>query len=158
MRSEVVSIHIARKKAQPTEELTVATLVAGRGIEGDRYFMKDGSFSAKSHGPDRDITLIELEALDAATRDYGVTISAAESRRNVLVKNVALNHLVGRTFKLGDDVVLKGIKLCEPCGHLAKLTSQENIAKALVHRGGLRATIVVGGTLRPGDRIEIVDE
>jgi MOSC domain-containing protein YiiM len=64
---------------------------------------------------------------------------------------MALNHLVGREFQIG-DVRLRGLKLCEPCSHLQQLTGKPMI-KALLHRGGLRAEILIGGTIKPGDRI-----
>ncbi len=68
------------------------------------------------------------------------------------MRGVPLNHLVGREFQIG-PVRLRGIKLCEPCGHLEKMTVP-GIEKALLHRGGLRAEILTSGTLRPGDPVK----
>jgi MOSC domain-containing protein YiiM len=150
--AEVVSIHIARAMAAAMETVPEARLVAGRGIEGDRYFEKAGTFSKKD-SPDREITLIEEEAIAAAARDYQVVVEPALLRRNVVVRRVPLNHLVGVTFRVG-ECTLEGLKLCEPCKHLAAVTGA-NVERAFVHRGGLRARIVEGGRLRPGDRIEI---
>jgi MOSC domain-containing protein YiiM len=99
--------------------------------------------------------MIEEEALEAAARDYEVEIAADESRRNVLTCGVALNHLVGREFQIG-DVRLRGLKLCEPCTHLQQLTGKPMI-KALLHRGGLRAEILSGGVIKVGDRITEVN-
>ena len=61
---------------------------------------------------------------------------------------LALNHLVGREFLIG-EVRLRGIRLCEPCTHLAQLTS-DKLLPALIHRGGLRAQILTEGWIRPG--------
>jgi MOSC domain-containing protein YiiM len=97
------------------------------------------------------VTLIESEALDAVRREYGVEISAAESRRNILTEGVALNHLVGREFRIG-EVRLRGVRLCEPCNHLEGLT-RPGVREALVHRGGLRADVLTDGVIRPGDRV-----
>lgn len=149
----VVSIHIARVRAGPPVRLRAATLVAGHGIEGDRYWNETGTFS-KSMAPDNQVTLIEEEAIEAAARDYGVKVKPGETRRNIMTRGVALNHLVGRTFLVG-DALLEGLELCEPCGHLAKLTT-EKLREALVHRGGLRCRIVRSGVVRPGDALELV--
>jgi MOSC domain-containing protein YiiM len=65
---------------------------------------------------------------------------------------VPLNHLVGVTFAVG-PVVLRGIRLCEPCGHLAKLTCKQ-VEKGLIHRGGLRAQVIDGGVLEVGSAIK----
>ena len=127
-----------------------ATAIAGRGLEGDRYSGKTGTFSKKDR-VDQQVTLIEIESIEAMKRDYGVEIAAGDARRNLVTRGVALNHLVGHQFRVG-QVVLEGIKLCEPCGHLAKLTSEE-VRQALVHRGGLRARIVSGGQISVGDPI-----
>jgi MOSC domain-containing protein YiiM len=124
--------------------------VAGRGLIGDRYFLKEGTFSNKD-GPDREVTLIEAEALEGLTREYELTLQPSQARRNLLTRGVPLNHLVGQTFAVG-PVVLRGIRLCEPCGHLEKLTIK-GVEKGLKHRGGLRAQIIQGGPLELGARI-----
>ena len=81
----------------------------------------------------------------------GITLAASESRRNVTTRGVALNDLVGRRFRVG-DVVLQGTRLCEPCTHLEAVTGKP-LMRPLVHRAGLRAMILVGGTISVGDAI-----
>ncbi len=125
-------------------------VVIGKGLEGDRYFNEVGSFS-KNPGLGREITLIEMEAVEALKQDYGIELNPKDSRRNIATRGVALNHLVGQQFKVG-NVTLRGIRLCEPCSHLEKLTSKD-VMRGLIHRGGLRAEILIGGVLRPGDVI-----
>jgi MOSC domain-containing protein YiiM len=117
--------------------------IAGSGLEGDRY--------AAKMKPGTQITLTETEALEAAARDYGIEIAHDDTRRNLLTRGVALNHLVGREFRVG-AVRLRGMRLCEPCSHLEGLTGKEMI-KALRHRGGLRAEILESGVIRVGDVI-----
>ncbi|HYX53535.1 MAG TPA: MOSC domain-containing protein [Candidatus Limnocylindrales bacterium] len=145
----VAAIHIGETRLQPMRLVPEVKAIAGAGIEGDRYCSERGTFSKKS--PTNQLTLIEAEALEAAERDYGLQVSAAESRRNILTCGIALNHLVGREFSIG-EVRLRGLKLCEPCSHLKKLTAKE-VIKALKHRGGLRAEILHGGTIKTGDVI-----
>jgi MOSC domain-containing protein YiiM len=145
----VVAIHIGPKRLEPMASVAEVNAIAGAGLEGDRYSREEGSFSKKL--PNNQLTLIEEEALEAAARDYELEFTAAESRRNILTSGIALNHLVGREFRIG-NVRLRGLKLCEPCGHLKKLTNKEVIA-ALKHRGGLRAEILAGGPIRIGDEI-----
>lgn len=122
----------------------------GKGLEGDRYFLKTGTYS-NHPGLGRDVTLIEIEAIEAMKRDYDVEIAPGESRRNIVTRGVPLNHLVGREFKVG-EVTLRGIRLCEPCSHLEGL-SQKGVQRGLIHRGGLRAHILTGGIIRVGDSV-----
>lgn len=149
---KVEAIFIGPNVGQPMKLVEAVAAVAGCGLEGDRNWQGEGG-APKSKGPDREVTLIEAEALDALKREDGIVIEPAESRRNILTRGVPLNHLVDRQFQVG-SVVLRGIRLCEPCGHLESLT-RPGVMKGLIHRGGLRARIVSGGTLHVGDAVEI---
>jgi MOSC domain-containing protein YiiM len=150
---QLVGIFVTPHKGKDLQAVPHVDAVPGRGIVGDRYYLKDGTFSPKD-GPDREVTLIEAEALEGLAREYQIEIQPNQSRRNLLTRGVPLNHLVGKTFTVG-NVSLRGIRLCEPCGHLEKLTCV-GVLKGLIHRGGLRAQIVTGGVLEVGAAISIV--
>jgi len=150
----VVSLHIASGAGAEMRALTEVLAVAGRGIEGDRYFTQSGTYS-NHPGTGRAITLIEMEAIEALAREYDVHLATGLARRNLVTRGVALNHLVGKIFAVG-AVVLRGMRLCEPCLHLEKL-SVKGAARGLIHRGGLRAEIVKGGVIRVGDAIAVID-
>ncbi len=151
--AELAGIYIAEAKAAELLPVPEARAIPGHGLEGDRYCKSQGTFS-KSGEPDREVTLVEAEAVEALARDYSVTIKEGEARRNLVTRGIALNHLVGKEFLVG-DVRLRGIRLCEPCGHLEKLTVP-GVQKGLIHRGGLRAQILTEGFLRNGDPIRLV--
>jgi MOSC domain-containing protein YiiM len=150
MRSAVLSIYIAPAGTAPTVSVREIQAITGKGLQGDRYFRKTGSYS-KTPGSGREVTLIEIEAIEALKREYRIDIDAAQARRNIVTRGVALNHLVDREFAIG-EVVLRGTRLCDPCSHLEKLTVK-GIMRGLIHRGGLRADIVRGGVIRVGDTI-----
>jgi MOSC domain-containing protein YiiM len=147
----VEAIFVGAVAQAPLDSVDAAKAVAGSGLEGDRYAVRAGSFS-KKEAAGREVTLIESEAIAAARSDYGVDLSPGDPRRNVVTSGVALNHLVGREFSVG-EVRLRGVRLCEPCEHLEKVSGLAGIRKALVHRGGLRAEIVENGTVRVGDPV-----
>ena len=147
----VDSIHIAPAAAKPTVSVGEVRAVPGKGLEGDRYFKGEGTYSDR-HGPDREVTLIEIETIEALERDYKLKLSPGDARRNIVTLGVPLNHLVGKEFSVG-EVTLRGIRLNEPCNHLASLTD-EKVKPGLVHRGGLRAQILSEGVIRPGDTIQ----
>lgn len=145
----VSAIFIAAEATAPMASVPEVRAVAGVGLEGDRYSRNAGTFTPKP--PSQHLTLVESEAIAASARDYKIEIAAGESRRNLLTSGIALNHLVGREFRIG-GVRARGIRLCEPCGHLENLTGKEMI-KALRHRGGLRAEILSDGIIKIGDTI-----
>ena len=150
LQGNVVSINVTAKGGEPMNSVDEVRAVAGRGLEGDRYFSQEGTFS-KASGGGREITLIEAEAIEGLERDYGTKIEYKDARRNIVTRGVALNHLVGKEFRVG-EVAMRGIRLCEPCNHLASLTN-EKVKPGLVHRGGLRGEILSDGTIRVGDSI-----
>jgi len=143
------SIHIAAQAKAATTAVKVAEAVPGAGLVGDRYFLKQGTFFKPE--PDFELTLIEAEAIEAAEREDQVKLAMGEARRNVVTRDVPLNHLVGREFMVG-EVRVRGIRLCEPCSHLQALVGLP-VIKALRHRGGLRAQILTRGMIRVGDPI-----
>jgi MOSC domain-containing protein YiiM len=148
----VEAIYIAdRAEALPSPRDAV-NAVAGKGLEGDRYFDDVGTFSDDPRSNGRDITLIEAEAVEGLARDTGIELTPAETRRNVVTRGVALNDLVGRRFTVG-EVECVGRRLCDPCSHLEKLT-QPGVLKGLVDRGGLRADVVRGGRIAVGDAVQ----
>lgn len=146
----VVSIHLIPAAGGKATAVPQAKAVPGKGLEGDRYGLGVGTYSNKP-GPSRELTLIEAEALEGLKRDDGLDLSPGDSRRNVLTRGVALNHLVDREFFVG-EVKAKGIRLCEPCARLAELTDPK-AHPGLIHRGGLRAQILTEGVIRVGDAI-----
>jgi MOSC domain-containing protein YiiM len=142
-------IYIASGPAAPTHPVNQAHAIPGVGLEGDRYALRSGTFWKPL--PDRELTLIEAEAIEALKREYNFELAPGDARRNVVTRGVALNHLVGHEFQIG-DVKIRGIRLCEPCDHLQRLTGRE-VIKGLAHRGGLRAQILTPGTIRVGDQV-----
>jgi MOSC domain-containing protein YiiM len=137
MRVESIAIGPSEALA-PAESVQV---VAGKGVEGDRHFAPGGA------RPGEALTLIEAEVLEE------VGLTGAESRRQVVVRGVRLNDLVGRRFVVG-DVECVGVELCEPCKHLESLT-RPGIIGELVHRAGLNADVLNDGTISVGDAIRV---
>jgi MOSC domain-containing protein YiiM len=147
----VLSIHIAPVAKAPTISIDAVQAVVGRGLEGDRYFFKTGSFSASEPDPTEEVTLIEAEQVEAFNSEHGTSFKPEETRRNIVTRGISLNDLVGKEFRVG-EVTLRGMELCEPCGTLARITD-ERVLQGLLHKAGLRAQIVEGGVIRVGDQV-----
>ncbi|OUS12501.1 hypothetical protein A9Q89_06360 [Gammaproteobacteria bacterium 53_120_T64] len=146
IKARVEGLFIASRAREPLVSRVQVTALVGRGLEGDRYCYRRGSFSHWP-GQGRDVTLIEAEVLAALAASCAIT--GAQARRNIVTRGLEMNALVGRFLRLG-EVVLYGVRRCEPCPHLEQLT-RPGVMAALVGRGGLRADIVEGGVIRVGD-------
>ena len=146
----VISINIAPEAEAPMQSVSEVRAVPGQGLEGDRYFDHKGTFSKPQ--PDRELTLIEAEAIEALRSEFQVDFGLSASRRNIVTRGVPLNHLVDKEFWIG-DVKARGLRLCEPCAHLQRL-SHPKVLPGLVHRGGLRAQILTEGMIRVGEIVK----
>lgn len=114
--------------------------VAGRGIEGDRFFDYKEDYRGQ-------ITFFALEVfteicdqLDIHDRDPGLT------RRNVMTMGVDLNSLIGREFVV-QGIQFFGVEECRPCYWMDGVLAPGAEA-AMKNRGGLRARILTSGRLR----------
>ena len=146
----IVSLHRTPRAFLPMGTFDTLNLIAGYGIEGDRYATESGFYS---HKPEigRQVTFFEVETLEALERDHGITLRADEHRRNITTRGVPLNHLVGRRFRIGEAVV-EATRLSVPCRHIEEITGQQ-IFNPLINRSGLNAKILSGAIVRVGDPI-----
>jgi len=149
--ASIVEILVAPSPDSPAVAQASVRAVPGRGLEGDRNFNGMGTFSPHPQRPDFEVTLIQREHVEAFASSSGIAFTARDSRRNLVTVGADLNALVGREFRVG-SVLIRGMRLCEPCSHLAKRTSPE-VLRGLLHRGGLRAQILSGGEIRVGDAL-----
>lgn len=138
----VEALVLAPSAQAPVVAVGAALAVPGRGLEGDRYWAGTGTFG--SGRPGSDVTLVDAAVLDE--------LGPLDHRRNVVVRGTDLNALVGREFTVG-EVRLRGERLAEPCAVLDRGNPGRGVLRPLVHRAGLRATILAGGTIRVGDAL-----
>ena len=135
----VQAIHLGAPQAPDLRTVDSVRAVAGKGLEGDRYFFEAGA------KPGQALTLVEGDVV------ANVGLQPGETRRQLTVSGTGLNDLVGRRFRVG-DVECYGVELCEPCSHLEGMT-RPGIMKDLVHRAGINADILNDGVISVGDEI-----
>lgn len=143
-------LHRTPRAFLPMESFPELKLIAGKGIEGDRYLIGQET-GFYSHKPEegRQVTLFEMETLEALARDHKITLAPTDHRRNVTVEGVPLNHLVGRRFWLG-ETLLEATRLSTPCRHIEEILGKP-VFDPLINRSGLNCRILQGGTVRVGD-------
>jgi MOSC domain-containing protein YiiM len=135
----VEAIHLGAPLTPENWAVESVHAVAGKGLEGDRYFFPDGA------KPGQALTLVEQDVVEEVGLPPGAT------RRQLTVSGTGLNDLIGKRFRVG-AVECYGVELCEPCLHLEEMT-RPGIIKELVHRAGINADILTDGTIAVGDEI-----
>jgi MOSC domain-containing protein YiiM len=151
VRGRVEAIHVAPAAGAPMEPRARVRLVAGRGIEGDRYAAGTGHWSPIRRRGDG-LTVIAAEMIRDVNAEYGLTLTDAETRRNVTVSGIDLDGLLGREFRIG-SVRLRAARRCEPCQYLEGLLGQD-VLVPLVHRAGIRVEVLEDGEIAAGDPVE----
>jgi MOSC domain-containing protein YiiM len=151
MAASLIGIVLSPAGTMLPGNVSAGVLEVGRGLVGDRYYRGTGTFSKVPLQPDAEITLIELEEIDRFNALQTASFPIGAFRRNLVTQDIRLNDLVGKRFVVG-DALLEGKRLCEPCSHLAKLTTPTIVAD-MAHRAGLRARILRGGAIRVGDAV-----
>lgn len=144
-------IHCAPVDSGPQQAVSTAELVAGSGIVGDRYF------GLRADGTGGNVTLVEAEEIERFNREAGGRAPPDGTRRNIVTRGVRLAPLIGREFSIG-GVRLRGIEQCEPCAGIGRALSTEaldakRVVREFVHRAGIRAEVLDGGTIRVGDPV-----
>jgi len=129
----------------PSLAVQEAECVAGRGIRGDRFFDYMEDYKGQ-------ITFFSEEVFEGLCERLQIQSKPiAETRRNVIVRGLDLNTLIGHDFEI-QGVLFHGSGECKPC-HWMNHSLGEGAEKALRGVGGLRARILSDGILRPGDGV-----
>ena len=151
----VTEIWLTAEAAAPMRRVPTARLVAGLGLEGDRYALGGGTW-ARYPDLEKQLTLIDGADVAAVAAEVGVPLTPGDTRRNLVTAGVDLPALVGRWFAVG-DALLFGMKRCPPCTHLERLTGAR-LVKAMAHRGGINAAVFGGAEIGEGAVVRPVPE
>lgn len=154
MSGKIVNLLISQDTKSSMQKVNQIILEEGKGIYGDRYYNQEGTFSNKGKiEPDRDVTLVEIEKINEFNNEFNENITDEDLRRNIVVSNCDLNSLVDKEFQIG-NVVLKGIRLCEPCKYLSEKLDNKKVLTEMIHKAGLRAKIIKGGSIDMTSQLE----
>ena len=145
----VVALFTVDRRAAPMKKVEQLYALAGRGIEGDRYFLGTGTYS-KSPEPGRQVTLIKSEVLESLKNKLEINVKPEESRRNILTQGIEINDLIGTEFYVG-TVRLRAHRITQPCLYLEKLLDQPGLYKELWDNGGISCEILSDGVIKERD-------
>lgn len=140
----------------PTFEVDKVEARAGKGLVGDRHFATPAHYDAQ-------VTFVAAEVFDLLRAAHGDSLSPVLMRRNVVVRGVPLNQLIGRTFSIetGEGqqrttIRFEGRSHCAPCAWMDAMIAP-GAQTMLRGRGGLRARILDDGVLGRGPALLAAD-
>lgn len=166
----IEGIYVTPTAGEPMLELKNAEVVAGRGIVGDRYFKREGTYSVfrtsakhpNKREPGRHITLVAAEGVEEALLINGIPRlkSLGDFRRNVVLRGVPVAKLqagIGREVRLGDEVVVFVHRWCVPCMYNERKNRLDGLIEATWDVAGVCCEVLRGGTIKVGDTVSISD-
>lgn len=163
LTAHIQAIYLATAAGAPMQSVNNAKVIAGFGIEGDRYAMGSGAYSAVAPAKVRHLSLVALSGIETANDWLKAgdepTFNGAETRRNIALEGITaleLNDLVGKQFQLG-SLQLMGTELCTPCERPAHLLSKPSFMEAFEGRGGIRVEVLNSGILTVGGKLLFED-
>jgi len=135
----------------PITEKDEIELVAGRGIVGDRFFDYKEDYKGQ-------ITFFSESTVQAVINELGHSHAQGELfRRNVVLEGIDAEELIGKRFSIG-EAEFTGSCEAAPCFWMDQACG-EGTHEFLKGRGGLRARITHGGTLKIGEHeIEVLGD
>lgn len=134
--------HGKGREEHAIESCDTLELVAGSGIVGDRFFDYKPDYKGQ-------ITFFEESVYEAVKSEFNLPeLSSSAFRRNVIVRGVELDSLIGRHFAIG-DIEFTGSEESKPCYWMDEACAP-GVEEFLRGRGGLRARILTSGTLTKG--------
>ena len=139
---EVISIHYVRENGGPATSVLTIEVRQNYGFPED---YRSGPWKK------RQITVIEEEALLDAADQLGRSVPAGASRRQIVIRGLDLNSLIGHTVRIG-DVVLTVERYCAPCQRMDEEIGPGG-RDALRWKAGVCCSVEVGGTLHVGDLV-----
>jgi MOSC domain-containing protein YiiM len=142
MMGEVVSIHLVRRRDGLAEAVERIVAQTNFGLEGDWRSGRNRSGQ---------LTLIEAEALEEIGRSLGYPVPPGTSRRQIVVRGVKLDELMGQRVRIGAARIFVETP-CDPCSRMEQ-TIGIGARKILEGRGGVRCMVLDGGQICIGDPI-----
>ncbi|MEU9576765.1 MOSC domain-containing protein [Streptomyces chilikensis] len=144
------------------------TLLPGLGVEGDVHAGRTIRHQFRmTYEPDlpnlRQVHLMHEELFDELALK-GYRVSAGQLGENVTTRGVDLLGLpTGSLLHLGDGAVLEMTGLRNPCakindfrdGLLGEMFAIDPVSGDFTFRSGVMAVVRRGGTVRPGDPVEV---
>jgi len=149
------AIIIGEKAKEPLHYVKSVRAVKGKGLEGDRYFYRQGTFNKPQLSQDvREVSILPFEALAECNSRLGSDLDFLDLRRNLIIKNFDIALLEDKVFTIG-TAKFRIVRTCPPCRYLSRLL-EVDMMKGLKYIGGYRAVIVQSGVISVGDEINYI--
>jgi MOSC domain-containing protein YiiM len=141
--ASVVKIYLRPSARTPVRSVAAVVTVAGSGIEGDH-----------AGAGNRQVTLIEQEAWEAACNDLGHELDAGVRRANLVTEGISLAATPGKRVRVGEALV-EVVAETRPCKLMEDAAPGLQEALSPSYRGGVYGRIIEGGRVEIGSPVSL---
>jgi len=172
--AKINGIYISRRAAAPMESKQTARLIPGKGIDGDRYAVGTGTYSAKFMSePGKNLTMVSLEGIIEATDRTGMVPfhsgNVGDLRRNIVLSGIsaeALNNMIGHEVRIGERCRVFVHRRCVPCKYREAACKRPGLMNNLWGVSGVNCEVLpplldetkegTAGEIKVGDAVAII--
>ena len=154
MQDMILHAIIIGEAKKPLHYVQEAEVEISRGIVGDRYYYKEGTFNRPELDPNvRDISLIDFDTLQILNNRVDAHLDFLDLRRNLVIKNLHINIKEKNIFTLG-SARFKLQRYAPPCRYLSRIVGVD-MMQGLKHIGGFRAKVLTSGKIKLADILKL---
>ena len=143
---KLLGIAIKEGPQAPMRLIATTNITPQSGIEDER----------RTHSLHRQITIISRESWEEACAVIQNSLPWTIRRANLLIEGLDLQETVGNFLRIG-DLILKVTGETRPCRRMEEAHQGLQVALAPNWRGGVTCSVVRGGRITLGDRIQVTD-
>ena len=139
---KIVAVCTSDKKGTVKKPVDKVILQEDYGVSGDAHA------DCQTH---RQVSLLAEESIDKM-RNRGFELNYGDFAENITTKGIDLISLpVGTRLLAGDEVILEMSQIGKECH--ADCAIRQQVGDCIMPREGIFATVIHGGTIKPGDSI-----
>ncbi|MFQ5485906.1 MAG: MOSC domain-containing protein [Desulfobacterales bacterium] len=141
---KIISLAISKKKGTRKQVINKVLLVKNHGIKGDAH-------AGAWH---RQVSFLSSESIEEARR-RGLDVSFGDFAENIATEGIDWKTMpIGTRIKLGDSASVEITQIGKECHN--KCAIYYKAGDCIMPNEGVFAKVLKGGTIRCGDKVEIL--
>lgn len=144
--AKIIAVSISDRKGEKKHNVSEVRLIPDHGLDQD------------AHAGDwhRQVSLLDMQSI-ARIREKGLDVNPGNFAENITTEGIRLWELpIGTQMQLGQNVVVEVTQIGKECHSHCAIFHQ--VGDCVMPREGIFAKVLRQGTVRPGDRIVVMDQ
>jgi len=144
-QGKIIAVSISDRKGEKKHNVSEALLRPNHGLDQD------------AHAGDwhRQVSLLDMQSI-ARIREKGLDVEPGNFAENITTDGIRLWELpIGTRLQLGETVIVEVTQIGKECHNRCAIFHQ--VGDCVMPREGIFAKVIIEGSVRPGDKIAVLD-